>query len=73
MRFFILGIHPSLKSIVSFGDLEAVASAANGFQIARVLRVGLDLFADAANIDIDRARGDVRSIAPDGIEQDDRG
>ena len=49
--------------------LEAVAGAAHGFQIARVLRVGLDFFADAADIDIDRTRSDVGRVAPDGVEK----
>ena len=61
--------HPICGECLSFWDLEAVSGAANGFQIARVLGVGLDLFADAADIDVDRARGDVRGITPDGIEK----
>ena len=53
----------------SFGGLEAVAGAANRFQIARVLRVGLDLLADAANVDVDGTRRDVSGVAPDGVEK----
>ena len=52
-----------------FRGLEAVAGAAHGFEVARVFRVGLDFFADAANVNVDRARGHVRSVAPDGIEK----
>src|SRR5277367_3321735 len=52
-----------------FRRLEAVAGAADGFQVARVLRVGLDFFADTADVDVDRARSDVGGVAPDGVEQ----
>ena len=71
MRFFTCSFRTisSSGSFPSFRGLETVAGAANGFQIARVLRVRLDFFADAANIDVDRARGHVGGIAPDGIEQ----
>ena len=63
MRFF------TFSSFSSFGRLEAVAGAAHGFQVARILRVGLDFFADAADVDIDRARGHIGGVAPDGVEQ----
>src|ERR1700686_1576776 len=53
----------------SFRGLESVAGAAHGLQITRVLGVGLDFFADATNVDVDRARSDVGGVAPDGIEQ----
>src|SRR6266571_7436380 len=60
MRFF---------TVSSFGDLEAVSGAAHGFKVTRVLGVGLDFFANAADVDVDRARGDVGSVAPDGVKQ----
>src|SRR5271169_5715870 len=63
MRFF------TFSSFSSFGGLEAVAGAADRFQIARVLGVRLDLFADAADVDVDGAGSDVGGIAPDGVEQ----
>src|SRR5271155_3701290 len=60
--------HPLLLSRSLWG-LEAVAGAADGFEIARVFGVRLDFFADAADIDVDRARGHVGRVTPDGIEK----
>src|SRR5580765_4831739 len=37
-------------TVASFGGLEAVSGAAHGFQVTRVFGVGLDFFADAADI-----------------------
>src|SRR5271165_799851 len=65
MRFFICRRY----ILSSFGDLEAIAGAAHGFEIARILRVGLDFFANTAHVDVDRARRDIRSVAPDGVKQ----
>jgi hypothetical protein len=48
---------------------EAISGAAHGFQIARIFRVGLDFFADAADVNIDRTRRHVSGVAPDGVEQ----
>ena len=48
---------------------EAIAGAAHGFQVARILRIDLDLLTDAAHIDIDGAGSDKARIAPDGVEQ----
>src|ERR1700732_1615262 len=56
-------------SPLSLGGLEAVARAAHGFQVARVFRVGFDFFADAANVNIHRARRHIGSIAPDRIQK----
>jgi len=53
----------------SLGSLEAVTGAAHRLKIARVLRVGFDFFADAADVDVDGTRGDVGSVAPDGVEK----
>ena len=53
----------------AFGNLEAVAGAAHGFEVARRLGVGFDLLADAADVDVDRARGDEAGVAPDGVEE----
>src|SRR5580704_846558 len=60
MRFFTLS---------SLRGLEAVAGAAHGLEIAGIFRVGLDLLADAADVNVDRARGDVGGVAPDGVEK----
>ena len=38
-------------------------------EVARVFRIRLDLFANAAHVDIHRTRGDVGGVAPDRIEQ----
>jgi len=54
---------------ILLGDLEAIAGAAHGFQIARILRIGFNFFANAANVDVHGSWGDVRRIAPDGVEQ----
>jgi hypothetical protein len=51
------------------GKLEAVAGAAHRFQVARILRIDLDLLTDAAHINVDRTRSDEAGIAPDGVEQ----
>jgi hypothetical protein len=37
--------------------------------VARILRIGLDLFANAADVDIHRTWCDMSCIAPDGMEQ----
>src|ERR1700686_2409316 len=60
MRFFTCS---------SFRGLETVAGAAHGLEIARVLGVGLDFLADAADVDVDRARSDVGGVAPDGVKK----
>src|ERR1700722_2479689 len=53
----------------SFGDLKAIAGAADSLKIAGILRVRLDFFTNAADIDVNRARSYVGSVTPDGIEQ----
>src|ERR1700731_141313 len=58
-----------LLTAFSLGRLEAVARAAYSLQIAGIFRVWFDFFPDAANIDVHRARGDVRSVPPNGIQQ----
>src|ERR1700690_3060468 len=50
-------------------DLEAIASAPYRLQVTRILRIGFDFFADAANINVDGARGDICRVTPDRIEQ----
>ena len=64
----------SLKKIrflkeYSLWGFKTIAGAAYSFEVAGILRVGLDFFTDAANVDVDRARSDVGSVAPDGIEK----
>src|ERR1700761_466883 len=56
-------------ALTSLGHLEAVARAAYRLQIARVLRVALDLLTDAPYVDIDRAWGHESCIAPHRVEQ----
>lgn len=51
------------------GHFETVPSTADGLQIARVFGVVLDLFANTADVDIDRTGRDKAGVAPDGIEQ----
>jgi hypothetical protein len=53
----------------SLGSLEAVAGAAHGLKVARIFRVRFDFLADAADVHVDRARGHIGSIAPNGIEK----
>src|SRR5271157_4443997 len=60
---------PFLTSFFSLWGLEAVTRAAHGLKIARVFGIGLNFFADAADVNIDRARSDVRGVAPNGIEK----
>src|SRR5262249_37983312 len=55
--------------LAGFGHLKAIPRAAHCFEIARVFRVTLNLFADATYVHIDRTRCDEAGIAPDGIEQ----
>src|SRR5579872_5300315 len=66
MRFFTLSSSRILRSL---GSLEAVAGAANRFQVARIFGIGLDLFANAPDINIDRSRRYVSSVAPDRIQK----
>src|SRR6266536_1116210 len=50
-------------------QFEAVADATQGLQILWTARVELNFLAEAADVDIDRSRGDERSFSPHGIEQ----
>src|SRR5215472_8859440 len=53
----------------SLRRLEAISGATHGFKIARILRVRLDLFADATNIDINGAWRYIRRVAPHGVKK----
>lgn len=53
----------------SLWGFETVPGAADSFEVSRVLGVGLDFFADAADVDVDRARCNVGGVTPHGIEQ----
>jgi len=57
------------QPLFALGELEAIAGAAHGLQIARILRIDLDLLTNAANIDVYRAGRDKARVAPDGVEQ----
>src|SRR5204862_7554601 len=48
---------------------EAVADAANGQQVLRLARVALELLAEVAHVDVDRARLPIGGIAPERPEQ----
>src|SRR4051794_31357082 len=48
---------------------EAVADPAHGEEVLRLLGVALDLLAQVADVDVDRARVAVRAVAPDASEQ----
>src|SRR6266496_2632199 len=50
-------------------QFEAVADATQGLQILWMARVELNFLAEAADVDIDRSRGDERGVPPHGIEQ----
>ena len=62
------GAVPSL-GLCRLWNLETVAGPAHGLKIARDFGVGLDLLADAADVDIDGARRDEAGVAPDGVEE----
>ena len=51
------------------GNFETISDAAQGLEILRMAGIGLNLFAQAADVNIDRTRGDKGSLLPDGIEQ----
>ena len=55
--------------LLALGQFEAIAGAAHGLKIARILRVDLDFLTDAAHIDIDGAGRDEARIAPDRVEK----
>src|SRR3954454_18979661 len=48
---------------------EAVSDAAYREQVLRLLRIHLDLLAEVADVDVDRARVAVGGIAPDAGQQ----
>src|SRR5438067_8592940 len=48
---------------------EAVADAADSEDVLRVARVGLDLLAQVADVDVDRARLAIGGVAPERPEQ----
>src|ERR1700755_374332 len=55
---------PSRLGLRRLRDFEAIASATHGLQIARSLGVGLNLLANAANIDVNRTRCDEACVTP---------
>src|SRR5262245_9274907 len=58
-----------LSCPAGFGGFEKIAGAANRLQVNGIFRIGLDLFAQATDIDVDTARRDEAFGAPDGVEQ----
>src|SRR4029077_9602427 len=63
--------HPEyLKTLRGIGyRFEVIADTTERFQILRVAGIAFNLFAQAADVDIDGARGDEGSLLPDGIEE----
>ena len=57
------------SAFAGLGYFEAVAGAADGLEIAGIFGIGFDLFADAADVDVDGAGGDEARVAPDGVEE----
>src|SRR5277367_1134949 len=53
----------------SLGNFEAVSGATHGLKIARRLSVCLDLFADAAYVDVDGTGSNEAGVTPDGVEE----
>src|SRR5579859_2023992 len=52
-----------------FRNFKPVPDAPQSFEILRVVGVAFDLFAQAADVDVDRARSDKGSFLPDGVEK----
>ena len=59
----------NLGRLRSLGNFESISCPAHGSKITRRLRVGLNFFPDAANVDVDRTRRDEAGIAPDCVEE----
>src|SRR5690348_10610396 len=51
------------------GDFEAIARAPHRLQVARIVGILFDFLTYAAHVDINRARRDVMSVAPDCIKK----
>src|SRR5207248_11233315 len=51
------------------GQLEAVADPAHGVDVDRPIRIRLDLLAQGADVDVERALVAVEVRAPDRVEQ----
>ncbi len=50
-------------------DFEAVSDAAQGLEILGMAGIGLDLLAQTADVNVNRAGSDEGSFLPDGVEQ----
>src|SRR5487761_2568483 len=70
------GLHPMQESnsprplrSLAFRHLEAIPGAPHRFQIAGVLRIDLDLFANTAHINVHGTRCHEARVAPNRIQQ----
>src|SRR5208282_1122721 len=61
--------HFFFLTLGSLGSFEAVARAADRFEVTRVFRVRFDFLTDAADVNVDRAWGHIGGVAPDRIEK----
>src|SRR5262249_9120870 len=57
------------KTCSDLGVAEAITDAAHRKKVLRIFGIVLDLFAQMADVDVDRARVTVGRIAPDPCEQ----
>src|SRR5262249_40371966 len=48
---------------------EAISGAPDSFQVARIFRIGLNLFANAAHVDIHGPGSHIGGIAPHRVKQ----
>src|ERR1700730_12618016 len=62
-------VRPSLAKRLRRTGFEQVPRCAHRFQMHRIFRVRFDLFAQAADINIDASRGYETIRAPDSVEQ----
>ena len=59
----------SVKRLLTPGRIEPVADAANGDQMRRLFGLGLDLRAQPADMDVDRPRVTVVTVAPRSVKE----
>src|SRR6202043_3758043 len=62
-------VRPSFAKRLRRTGFEQVSRSAHCFQVHRIFRVWFDLFAQAADININASRGDETIRAPDSVKQ----
>src|ERR1700722_6695952 len=62
-------VSPSFRKRLRRTGFEQVPCSAHGFQMHRIFRVWFDLFAQAADININATRGNEAIGAPDSVKQ----